>query len=107
MKKCVLHGEVIIFESKIPEGAKKLEVKDFLIIAPSENSGNHHVIDAKEGVEFYEKDGVLFVRNSVPATARCVIQSRHDKEVLAPSEWEIAPQQEYDPFTARKRAVSD
>lgn len=107
MKDCILHGEAMIFKSKIPEGAKRIKVKEYLIIAPSENTGNHHVIDAVEGVEFYEKDGVLYVRNTVEVPVRCLISSRHDNVTLSPCEWEIDGQQEYDPFTARKQRVSD
>lgn len=104
---CYLHGESIVFKSKVPEGATRMNVKGHLVIAPSETSGNNHVIDAVAGVEFYEKGGVLYVRNETPATVRCVIESRHDTIELPVGEWEVGIQQEYDPFTARKRNVAD
>lgn len=107
MKNCILHGEAIVFSSKIPSGAVKKEAKDFLIIAPSETSGNHHVIDAVDGVEFYEKDGILYVRNEVETQVRCVMTERHDNITLPAGEWEVGIQQEYDPFSARKRNVAD
>lgn len=107
MKKCILHGEAIVFGSKVPSDAVRKDVKGFLIIAPSETSGNHHVIDAAEGVEFYEKNGVLYVKNEVETQVRCVMTERHDNITLPAGEWEIGIQQEYDPFEARKRNVAD
>lgn len=107
MKKCYLHGEAIVFQSKIPKDAIKRNDKDFLVIAPSETSGNHHVIDACEGVEFYEKNGVLYVKNDVETQVRCVMTERHDNITLPAGEWEIGIQQEYDYFTMSKRNVAD
>ena len=103
-----LHGEAFIHASKIPDGARKVKADGkFKIIAPSETSGNHHIIDCPEGVEFYEKDGALYMKNDVETEVRCVITERHDNITLPSGEWEIGIQQEYDPFEARSRNVSD
>lgn len=108
MKKGIIHGEVIVKESLLPEGAvKKATPKDYMVIAPSETTGNHHVIDCAEGIEFYEKEGVLYMKNEVPATVRCIHKERHDSITLEPSVWEVQKQQEYDYFTQSHRAVAD
>lgn len=103
----LLHGECHIYKSSIPAGAIKKEVKNFQIIAESEQSGNHHVIDAVDGVEFYEHEGTLFVKNSVPATVRCVLKERHDDCVLPAGEWKIDFQKEYDYLSDESRIVRD
>lgn len=108
MKKTIVHGEAFIHESKIPEGAVKINVKGkYHIIAPSETTGNHHVVDITEDVEFYEKDGVLYFINESPTSVRCAIADRHDAIEIPCGEWEIGIAQEYDPFEARSRNVAD
>lgn len=108
-KKGILHGEAMVFEGTIPEGAKRVDTtgKQYVIIAPSEQTGNHHVIDVVDGVEFYEKDGKLFLKTEVETQVRCVIAERHDAITIQPGCYEIDSQQEYDPFEARLRAVRD
>lgn len=109
MKNAILHGECIIHTiSSLPAGAKKVKTQgEHHIIAPSETSGNHHVIDIKEGVEFYEKGGVLYMKNDVPTDVRCIIKERHDNITLDPGVWEIDSQQETDYLTMERRAVAD
>lgn len=109
MKNAILHGETLIHTiNSLPSGAKKIIVKgDYHIIAPSETSGNHHVIDIKDGVEFYEKDGVLYLVNEVPTDVRCIVKERHDNITLYPGVWEIDRQKEYDYLTMEKRNVAD
>lgn len=109
MKDAILHGEVLIYKiDSLPEDAKKKEtLEDSFIIAPSETTGNHHVIDCKEGVEFYEKDGVLYLKNDVETQVRCVLKERHDEITLEPGIWEIDKQREYDYFTESHRYVAD
>jgi hypothetical protein len=107
-KDCIIHGEVFVFKSVVPKDAVKCAQKGaFRVVAPSETSGNHHVIDAPAGVEFYEKDGVLYMKNDVPTDIRCVMTERHDNITLPAGEWEIGTQLEYDPFEARSRKVAD
>lgn len=108
----LLHGECMVFPSVKPLTAKKIASNKtengYLIVAESETVGNHHVVDAIDGVEFYEDErGVLFMENSVPTNIRCLHENRHDSIELAPGTYEFGIQQEYDPFTARKRNVRD
>lgn len=103
------HGEVNGFSgSKVPSGAKKLKaVKGRYIIANSETTGNHHTVEAKEGVELYEKGGILYLKNDVPAEVSCVIKERHDSITLEPGVWEIERSQEFDYLSGMTRSVAD
>jgi hypothetical protein len=106
----VLHGECMVFPSELPANAKKMNVKEkFMIVAPSETTGNHHVVDVMPGVEFYEgENGTLYMQNTVDTKIRCVIQSRHCEIVLpAGITYEFGSQMEYDPFAARLQKVRD
>ena len=59
--KGILHGECIIFESSIPSDATpEMLTGEFTIIAPSETTGNHHVVDLHPGVEFFNKGGTRY-----------------------------------------------
>lgn len=108
MKKGIYHGEVIIKQAVLPEGCKKKATpKDYMVIADSETTGNHHIIECAEGIEFYEKEGVLYMKNDVNANVKCVHQERHDTITLEPGVWEVKRQQEYDYFTQSHRAVAD
>lgn len=109
MKKHFSHGEVNGFSGgEIPSGAKKVAPqKGKYIVANSETTGNHHCVEAKEGVEMYEKDGILFLKNDVPADVFCVMEERHDRITLEPGIWEIDRSQEFDYLSGMKRAVAD
>src|SRR5690606_23066998 len=93
--KLILHGEAMVFQSTIPDNATPLFVEEKLIVADSEITGNHHVIDKEEGVEFFQLGNRRFMRNTKPAKIRCVHSSRHDEIVLKPDQWEFGTQQEF------------
>jgi hypothetical protein len=107
--KGIIHGECIIFQSQIPEGAElENHNTDSVIVAPSEVTGNHHVIDRpRKGVEFFKSGAKRFMKNSVPTNVRCVIAERHDAITIPPGQWEIAVQQEFDYHAMRKQNVAD
>lgn len=107
--KTYFHGECVIRKTdKIPYGAKKVSpVNGSYKIADSEVTGNYHLLEAHEGVEVYEKDGVLYAKASSETKAYCVDESRHDTITLEPSIWEIEPAKEYDYLTQEKRNVKD
>lgn len=109
MKKHFSHGEVNIFETaSIPSDAKKMKSNGIgYKIADSETTGNHHMVKAKDGVEMYEKDGVMYLKNTVPVDVYCVLQDRHDTITLEPSIWEFEAAQEYDYLTQEQRNVAD
>lgn len=105
----ILHGECMVFRGSVPKNAKPKKVKgDYLIVADSETSGNHHIVDAIDGVQFYEdENGTLFMENEVETRIRCVHADRHDAITIPPGTYEFGTQQEYDPFTARLAKVRD
>lgn len=105
----VLHGECLVASNAtIPADAKLIDVKgEYLIVADSETTGNHHVVDRVEGVQFFEKDGTRYMRNTKPTEIRCLHANRHDAITLEPGTYEFGTQQEYDPFTANMRNVRD
>ena len=106
----ILHGECMVFTSKLPSDAKKKNRNSngYMIVADSETTGNHHVVDMPTGVDFYEDDkGTLFMENTVETTIRCLHSDRHDSITLPAGTYEFGSQQEYDPFTARMNAVRD
>lgn len=104
------HGELGIFktENAIPEGATLVKQNGGkYIVADSETTGNHHCVEAKEGVELYEKDGVMYLKNAVEVDVFCVIKERHDSITLEPGVWEIEPAKEFDYLNQEVRNVAD
>jgi hypothetical protein len=104
----ILHGECGIIQCEIPADAVVVQVpNNCLILADSETTGNHHVLDIAPGISVLEKDKKRFVRNTVPANVRCVHESRHDTLTVPPGEWELIIAQEFDYFEMSKRNVRD
>jgi hypothetical protein len=104
----IVHGECFLFPKEIPASAKKLTINaNHMIVAPSETTGNHHVVDVMEGVEFFQEGETLYMSSTVPTQIRCVMESRHDTIGIPAGMYEFGSQQEYDPFTARLQKVRD
>lgn len=105
------HGECVINKvSKIPEGLKKAKLfnKYSYKLADSETTGNHHLLEAKDGVELFEdSNGVLWLKNEVPCDVFCAVKERHDNITLEPGIWEIDRAQEFDYMTDLTRKVAD
>jgi hypothetical protein len=109
------HGEVIFLEiDGLPDGAKKIIpnssmiTKGGLIVGQSETSGNHHCVEMVEGVEFYERDGVLYMKNTKPTKAFCSLdRARHPDVELEPKVWKIKIQKEFDLLERVRRNVAD
>lgn len=104
-----LHGEVSIKKiNKLPNDAMKLNAENKrYVIADSETTGNHHCVKEAEGIELYEKDGVLYLKNDVAAEVFCVDATRHDTEMVPPGIWEIQRANEYDYLNEMTRKVAD
>jgi len=106
--KCILHGECIVFRSSLPANALPTKVEgSYKIVADSEVTGNHHVVDVPAGVTFYEADGVTFMQNEVPTHIRCIVAERHNSIELEPGTWEFGTQKEYDYITGELVNVRD
>lgn len=108
------HGEVVIKKVKmsLPKGSKKLNPKNGQYkIADSETTGNFHLLEAKDSVEVYEKDGILYAKSNENIKVTCVDKSRHDTQTLEPTTndelFVISPAQEYDHLLQEKRNVAD
>lgn len=109
-REAILHGECIIkAQAVIPEGAKRKEIKDnFVVVAPSETTGNHHVVDVHPGVEFFDgPDNTLFMKNSKSTQVRCIHADRHDAIEIPAGTYEFGSQKEYDYFEQVLRNVAD
>jgi hypothetical protein len=106
---CVLHGEAMLFPAELPSNAVEIKPtnNDLHIIADSETTGNHHVVDIVAGTKVYRSGDRTFIRNSKPTQVRCVHANRHDAITMPPAVWEVGIQQEYDHFAQNMRAVRD
>ena len=106
----ILHGEAMIVPAPaLPEGAVKIEPSNnsYQVIADSETTGNHHVVDSGEGVFFFQKGDSLFMQNSEPTRVRCLHENRHSTIEIPPGTWEFGSQQEYDHLEQEMRKVRD
>lgn len=105
------HGEVNFFQvNELPKGLIPISIEsDFVIVGESETHGNDHrvaVLD-KEKVKLYEKDGILYMQNTIPVDVYCPNIDRHSTIELPPSIWEIDKSKEYDYLTQELRNVKD
>ena len=110
MKSVYFHGELCIFEMNdvMPKGVKKLSPQNkHYILANSETTGNHHVLEAQDGLEVYEKDGVFYLVAETEANVSCAMKERHDTETLKPGKYFIKPALEFDHLTQTRRNVAD
>ena len=106
----ILHGECMVFPSVLPEGAQPIKPShvNYHVVAPSETTGNDHVVDTGQGVQFYQSGGgTLLMQNSKPTQIRCLHKDRHDAITLEPGTHEFGSQQEYDYFEEALRNVRD
>mgnify|MGYP001353405197 FL=1 len=108
-QKIHLHGECIISSiEKLPANVKPLKVdKGYLVVADSETLGNYHVIDNKQGVQFYQNDEVRYLVANIETEVRCLHEGRHDRIKLEPGVYQLGIQQEFDYFEMASRNVRD
>jgi len=106
---CILHGEAMLFPSKLPADAVEIKPTNdqFHIIADSETTGNHHVVDMVKGTKVYRSGNRTFIANTKPTQVRCVHANRHSAIAMPPSIYEVGIQQEYDHFAQNLRSVQD
>lgn len=112
MKKAlILHGEAMIFQSEIPANAVPIKSShpNFHIIADSETTGNHHVVDcnAIDFQFFRTPDGTVYMKNAKETNVRCVVADRHDAIKISPGSYEFGIQKEYDHFEKHLKNVRD
>jgi len=120
LKGYIGHGEAVFAEiDSIPADAKPLQINSSmlagkgLIVAQSETSGNHHCVELeREGkalnVQFFEKDGILYMKNGEPTKVYCSLdRTRHPEDTIRPSNWAIKIQKEFDLVERARRNVAD
>lgn len=109
MKKVYLHGEAMIFPSKVEEGAEEINPSNggYHIIADSEVTGNHHVVDTDKSVKLFRKGNKTFMVNTKETNVRCLIADRHTAITIEPGTWEFGIQQEFDHIAQNLRNVAD
>jgi len=105
----ILHGEAMLFPAELPTDAVEIKPTnpELHIIADSETTGNHHVVDMVEGTKVFRSGDRTFIRNSKPTQVRCVHANRHDAITMAPGVWEVSIQVEYNHFEQNLRSVRD
>ena len=105
----ILHGEAMIFQSSLPEGATEIKSSSpkMHIIADSETTGNHHVIDTVPGTKFFQHGDTMYMENTQETRVRCVLADRHDAIPLDPGTWEFGIQQEFDHLSQQLHNVAD
>lgn len=107
----IVHGEAFMFHSELPDDAVEIKPSNntYHIIADSETTGNHHVVDYHAGVTFYssKKKNTMFMVNKKPTTVRCVDTKRHSPIKIGSNTWEFGIQKEYDHFAKNLQKVRD
>jgi hypothetical protein len=113
MNELILHGEAMIFKSTLPDNIKQIQPTNvglgFHIIADSETTGNHHVVDVNESTSFFTNDdaSVTYMSNTKPTVVRCLLADRHTDVTLPAGTWEFGIQKEYDHFEQHLKNVRD
>ena len=106
---CFLHGEALIIKGvKLPKDAVPFQPSNsqYHIIADSETTGNHHVVD-NAGVSWFKSGSTLFATVEKETQVRCLHADRHDAITLTPGTYEFGSQQEYDHAEQHSRNVKD
>lgn len=86
MEKIWMHGEVLIKKQTghMPVGQVIKPMNGSYIVADSETTGNHHLLEDIPGLKVIEKDGMFYVRTDKSLTVKCVDTKRHDTITLEP-----------------------
>lgn len=106
----IVHGEAYVTPiCQLPKTAKPIKHTNnqYHIVADSEQSGNHHVVDIQEDTQFFESEGKLYMNSKSPTSIRCLHENRHDTIEIPAGTYEFGTQQEYNPFEARLQNVRD
>jgi hypothetical protein len=98
------HGDVGIFPVEaIPEGAKRDRRRGDLILALGEVTGHAHRIKSPK-VAMWSVAGQRYITVSEPAE---LTHEEHGTITLAPGDYEVVQQREYDYMAEMPRAVAD
>lgn len=95
------HGDILIRPATIPAGAKAISNR---VLAHGE-TGHAHALTADSDVEIFEREGTLFIR--VGPKGGAIDHEEHGRHDLAPGDYRIGRQMEYDHFAEEAREVRD
>ena len=99
------HGDVLIKNAIIPQGAKKEKVLNKVILAEGEITGHTHVIeDCKEKVETYKHGNIIYMLVKQPVKVK---HEEHKSFTIMPGSYEIDRVKEFDPWEEEIRRVQD
>ena len=107
------HGEVIIKAVKNENAkitGKEIKGNRDLILADSETTGNHHMLQVIEGVHTYRDEDLdkFFVRPEVETKIYCKLDNRHTDLILKKGyTYEIEKAKEWDHLEQEIRNVRD
>ena len=105
-------GDVVLKSiDKLPETAKKVEMKPRgFVLAEGETTGHCHVVLDKTA-ELYEVGGVLYLKANNPCALQHTLpnglQADHNPIAVDAGLWEVGIVKEYDPFQEEVRNVRD
>lgn len=102
------HGELILKETTLPEGAKKIEQTKETILSHSE-TGHHHVLTSAKPFEIYECNGQKYVMTMQVAelTHKKTGKDVHKTHKLVPAVYQIILKKEFDYFEGVMKTVRD
>ena len=106
------HGEVRVIERELDFAitGKKFETKEDIILADSETTGNHHMLQVIPGVHVYRNDKLdkFFVKTEVDTKVYCKLENRHTPMSLKTGyTYEITKAKEWDHLSRERRNVKD
>lgn len=107
MSKVIRHGDVNLFATKLPKGAKKVEEVSSKTIAYGETTGHNHTItiDAPDTTfEIYEHNGNRYIALGGRAT---LTHPEHKTLTIAPGVYVQGQERERDHFAHVTRKVID
>ena len=96
------HGDVLIQPAQIPAHARRTAER---VLARGEVTGHAHRLLETSDVEVYEHEGTLFLR--VGSSGATISHEEHGMGRIAPGEYRVGRQQEYDHFAEEARSVRD
>ena len=96
------HGDILIIPAAIPKDAKKI---DRLVLAHGETGHAHTLVEDADVSVYEDAQGTLWLR--VGTQGAGITHEEHGRREIAPGEYRVGRQQEYDHFAEESRAVRD
>jgi len=98
------HGDVLLYKvDTIPQDCKQVKAKNGFILEKGE--GVHtHVIEKVDGLEVYEKDGVVFLKVDSPVE---LDHEEHGVKVIEPGIYRKEIENEFDYESEESRKTQD